>query len=219
MIVVYRNFFRNKMVNLSYQSVMNFLPTARVFCFSFYKKNQQEYETQEPLNPDIVNFYLQTAFVSGNQITDHIDSTKTSGYQNSDNGKYFVEGYNGIFKVFKLRTESVLMLSEDHFFTNGNTLKELVSNDYDIAYAPWDNELDANGSILCLNFYALRHLFPLPVASMPIERLLQDNLITKIDNKRRYKILNRKHTNYFGDGVYTNSSEEMKVKMSEAKLI
>lgn len=219
MIIVYRNFFRNKMVNLSLKSVRKFLPDVKVVCVSFFKEDTIEYDDQEPLDPSIEVHYFKTAFVSNNSVQDDIDSTKTSGYQNADNGKYFVEGYNAIHSFLKHLDEKVLMLSEDHFFTTGDTLKELQSKDFDLAYAPWDHDHDANGSIVCVNFANLSHVFPIPIVGMPIERLLQNYLVSKVSPDRALKMSYRRHIDYHGDGIYTNSSEVMRTEMEKAGIL
>lgn len=154
MIVVFRNFFRNKMVNLTAKSVKHFIPDAELYCVSYYKNDPSVYDDQEPLDKDIQQFLLRTKYVNEGAIHDHEDSTKTSGYQNADNVKYFVEGYNDIIKLFADVVEKVLILGEDHYFTTGAVLNELQNNDFHLAYAPWDTDNDANGSILCVS---LRH--------------------------------------------------------------
>lgn len=208
------------MVNLTTKSVRYFLPAARIVCMSLYKEKPDEYSTQEPLDVSIEQYFFKTQFVNkDNKPQDHIDSTQTSGYQNIDNGKYFVEGYNLAYFLMRERDEKVLMLAEDHFFTNGVVIKELVQNDFDLAYAPWDNDLDANGSILCVNFKKLSHLFPLNHVGIPIERFLQHDLVEKVDPNRRYAITNRKHANYFGDGKYTNSSVEIEQELRNVGIL
>lgn len=220
MIIVYRNFFRNKMVNLSLKSIRHFLPTARVVCVSFYKESPNEYLDQEPLDESIEQYFFKTAYVNKGGIPDHIDSTKTSGFQNPDNGKYFVEGYNAVYNIFKDTSEKVLMLSEDHFFTTNATLNELLISDYDVAYAPWDESLDANGSILCIRFNELPPgIFPLPEANRSVEIYLKDTLITKVAPERRFKLFHRQHADYKGDGMYTNSSEQMKECLVKAGIL
>lgn len=220
MIVVYKNFFRNKMVNLSVQSIRKFVPASRVICLCLYKESPDEYLNQEPLHSSIEVVYKQTQFVNtNNQIQDHIDFTKTSGYQNIDNGKYFVEGYNYIYNMFSSSTEKILILSEDHFFTTGEVLNEVLVNDFDLAYAAWDSDTDANGSIICCRFSEIKNIFPLMLPQEPIERFLEKSLVLKVDPKRRYRIYNRKHLNYFGDGLYTNSSEVMQRELKQAKIL
>ena len=217
MIVVFRNFFRNKMVNLTAKSVRHFIPNAEIYCFSFYKKDPSEYDTQEPLDPSIEEFRIQTKYVSSNSVTDHIDSTKTSGFQNADNVKYFVEGYNVIVERLKHIREKVLILGEDHFFTTGAVINELLDNEFDLAYAPWDSHDDANGSVICLKPSEVNHLFPIPENGPCIEAHLRNQLVLRVPNN--YKIKHRQHANYFGDGKYTNSSVEIEQELKKANII
>lgn len=220
MIVIFRNFFRNKAVNLTASSVRAFLPEAKFYCYSFYKHSKEEYAFQDLLNPYINVKYLATKYINpANKPLDDIDSTKTSGYQNADNVKYFVEGYNAIYQDFKDEKEKVLIIAEDHFFTNGATLKELVNNEFDLAYAPWDNLTDANASILCVRFANLKNIFPIQEYGPPIERHLQETLVYKVNLDKRYIIKNRKHADYFGDGMYTNSSAQIKDELVKAGIL
>lgn len=217
MIVVFRNFFRNKMVNLTAKSVKHFIPDAELYCVSYYKNDPSEYDDQEPLDKDIQQFLIRTKYVNEGAIHDHEDSTKTSGYQNADNVKYFVEGYNDIIKLFTDVVEKVLILGEDHYFTTGAVLNELQNNDFHLAYAPWDTDNDANGSILCVRPARVKHLFPIPERGPCIEAHLRDQLVLRVPNS--YAIKNRKHANYFGDGKYTNSSVEIEQELKKANII
>lgn len=206
------------MVNLTAQTVKHFIPSATFHCVSFFKKNSSEYDHQEPLLNYISNEFIQTAYVNPeNKPHDHIDNKMTSGFENKDNVKYFTEGYNYFFRQFKDLDEKILILSEDHFFTSGKTLEEITTNEFDVAYGPWDLEDDANGAILCLNFAKVGHLFPLPETGPSIEQHLRLNLIQKAS--KPYKITTRKHINYHGDGVYTNSSETIKEEIQKAGIL
>ena len=218
MIVIFRNFLRNKMVNLTAQSVKHFVPNTTFYCLTLYKKDYwDDYADQEPLLPYITQFARPTKYVSSNQVHDHEDSTKTSGYQNGDNAKYFTEGFNYIMEVFKGVDQKVLILAEDHFFTTGAVLKELQDNEFDLAIAPWDVDDDANGSVICWRPTKVAHLFPLPEGGAPIEILLKHTLVDKVENV--YKIKNRKHADYFGDGKYTNSSVEIEEELKKAGIL
>lgn len=205
------------MVNLTAQSIRHFMPDVEIHCISFFKECPCEYDLQPPLMPYIKEYKFQTKYVSGNDVLDHVDNSKTSGFQNADNVKYFTEGYNTAMNIFGHVEDKVLLLAEDHFFTTGKVLSELYLNDFDLAYAPWDSYDDANGSIMCLRPAKVKHLFPIPESGPPIERHLRDCLVSKVSN--RYKIENRFHANYFGDGKYTNSSVEMEEEMKKAKIL
>lgn len=205
------------MVNLSAKSIKHFMPDAEIYCLSLYKHNPSEYDDQEPLLPFIEEFREPTKFVNSNSVMDHEDSTKTSGFQNADNVKYFVEGYNLILKKFKNFNKKILILAEDHFFTTGAVLNELYVNRFDLGYAPWDDNTDANASIICLRPSAVDHLFPMAEYGPPVERHLREQLVLRVPN--RYMIKNRKHANYFGDGKYTNSSAEIERELIKAGIL
>jgi len=219
LIVCFRNFYRNKMVNLSAKSIKHFLPEASIYCVSLYKESYEEYDNQEPLDNYIYKIAVQTKYVNKNPdaVHDHVDTTKTSGYAHPDNGLWFSEGYNIIYNIFKDYNEPVVMISEDHFFTSGAVLREIVENEYDIAYASGDRDVNANGSLLVINPQKVNHLFPLPEVRLPIEALLEQHLVTQVSN--RYSIKHRKWIDYCGDGIYTNSSEDMIREMKAAGII
>ena len=225
MIVCFRNFFRNKMVNLSAKSVRHFLPEAEIYCFSLYKESESDYNSQEPLLDYITEFKFKTKYI--NSVNSNQDGApgETSGYGHPDNGKYFTEGYNLIFNKFKDLNAKVLILAEDHFFTTGKVLSEIVNEDYDIAIASSWDEYGANGSILCINPSKVKHAFPLPETNpllgnnQCIERLLHLGLTVRIKEKRVYRFKNRKWIDYCGDGIYTNSSKEMIEELTKAGII
>ena len=224
LIVVFRNFYRNKMVNLSALSVRHFLPNAEVYCYSFYKHDISEYDNQEPLLPFITEFVGKTKYISKNLCQDNINPSKTSGYANDDNGAYFTEGYNRIFEQFKYVSVPVLMLAEDHFFQLGTTLKELVDTDWDVAYADAESEkagyFRGNGSILGIVPTKVTHLFPITeYLSTTVEWIIGNCLLRQIDSNRLHRISTRKWLDYCGDGIYTNSSEVIKEEMIKAGIL
>ena len=222
MIIAFRNFFRNKTVNLTAQSIRYFMPDVRMVCVSFYKHSPDEYDTQEKLLDYIEEVRVATKYVNNNgKPPDHADSTQTSGWANPDNAKYFTEGYNQIWKLLRGTDDKVLMLAEDHFFTTGATLKELEEQKFSLAYAPWDDpsELDANASIICMNLAHLEALFPIPEEGYVIEGRIRDFIVTRVKEEYRYKIKNRRRIDYFGDGMYTNSSEEIERELRKANIL
>ena len=153
------------------KSVRYFLPDAEFHCVSFFKSSEGEYDKEEPLDPCIKNTYLQTRHVlSAGAPTDHVNDEKTSGYGNRSNGVIFAEGYNAIYNLFKGSEEKVLVLAEDHLFTSGVVLKELVQNDFDVALAPWD--YGYNGSILAFRPSKVASVFPMDGSMPPVEHLL-----------------------------------------------
>jgi hypothetical protein len=220
MIIVYKNFFRNKMVNLSARSIRHFLPYAPIYCLSLYKENQSEYDEQEPLDDEISVIYRQTKIVFNNgKPLDHVDSAQTAGYGNMDNAKVFSEGINLVQDYFKDVNDKVLVLAEDHFFTTGAVINELIEHDFDFAYAGWDHEHDVNGSIMCLRPKRLQHLFPIDENGTHVESHLRHHLKEKVPAERLYCIQNRTGPDYKGDGMYTNSSEDMIKMLTEAGIL
>lgn len=211
MIVIYKNFFRNKMVNLSKASVKHFVPDAKFFCLCLYKQDPAEYNNQETLDDDITVHFRKTNHVwNTNKPLDCVDSSQTAGYANSENAKVFSEGINLCYDILKDVDEKVLILAEDHFFTTGAVLKELTDNDFDLAHATWDSGNDANASIIGMRPNRLQDFFPIiEWSGLPVEYHLERNLVTKVPIERRYRIANRQNINYYNDGVYTNSSEVM----------
>ena len=218
--VAIKNFFRNEMVNLTAKSVRHFLPGSEIHSFNFYKHAPSDYSTQPIIDKDIVQHYYQTKFVNPvNKPMDHEDSTKTSGYENRDNVCYFSEGLNVIVDNFRYSMDKLLIISEDHFFTTGETIKDLIDNDFTIAYAPWDEELDANASIICLKPGMVNLFFPIPENGEPVERHLKTHLVNRVPVENRFKIKTRKHANYFNDGKYTNSSKEIRSSLEQAGIL
>jgi len=223
MIIAFRNFLRNKMVNLSALSIRHFIPDAEIYCFTFYKTSlEEDYSNQEKLLPFIKEVAFRTKYIGSRNIHDHIDPTKTSGYANQDNAKYFTEGYNLIQDRFKNKDTKLLILAEDHFFTTGAVLKELIENDWHVAYASaFTKEANANASILGINPARVNHLFPLvEKSSRVVEAEITEQLIRKIKNRSKvYQIKNRKWIDYCGDGLYTNSSEIIEQEMKKAGIL
>ncbi len=188
--VVFRNFYRNEMVNLTLKSVRRFMPNADVHVVSLFKNEASEYG-REPVIEGVSHYYRPTRYHG-----------MGSAVANDANGLFFTEGYNYIADIFKDCDEKVLMLAEDHFFTTGKTLKELQEKEFDVAYAPWDSETDkgANGSILCVR--PKRAVFPIPEMRRPIEGLLQRWIDAQSGTKHR--LSTRAALDYKGDGFYTN---------------
>lgn len=226
-IVVIKNFQRNRMVNLTALSVRHFLPNAPIYCYTLYKQSMDEYANQEPLHPFITEFTAQTKYVNKLiTIQDHVDPTKTSGYGNPDNGVYFVEGFNLIFEKFSHLTSPLIILAEDHFFTTGETLADLLSSEWDVAYADGGTEDHSrpNASILGLIPTKVAHLFPMAeTRGVDVEWLLSGHLLNHIEPSRLYRMKHRKWhgsvPDYCGDGVYTNSSDVMYDEMRKVGIL
>lgn len=222
--IVFKNYFRNKMVNLTKKSVKYFLPDSEFYAISLFKNDPSEYNDQELLDDDIKNFYFQTKYVnSNNSITDHEDTTKTSGYANRDCIKYYSEGLNIIHSIFKDHDELIMVLAEDHYFTNGQTIKEIKENTTTNIYfsAPrWGHD-NFNASLLCINFLQLSSLFPIVEYgdSGGVESHIVENFTNKISPENIYIIKNRLAENYMGDGRYTNSSKDIYEDLKQAGIL
>jgi len=219
MIIAFRNFKRNKMVNLTAKSIKHFMPEVRMYCFTFFKDKIDE---QEALLPYITEYKIKTKYNSSKEIHDHVDPSKTSGFANPDNGLYFCEGYNAIFDRFKNHSEKVIMLAEDHYTTTGKFLKELNENDWDVAFASgFSEESNVNASIIGIVPPKVKHIFPLPETNkVPIETTLTKYLVKKIKNKNKvYQLKSRNWIDYCGDGKYTNSSEIIEKDLKEHGIL
>ena len=221
MIIAFRNFFRNRMVNLTATSVRYFHPTADIHCFSFYKNSEDDYKYTEPLYPWIQQTYIKTKYVgTKSSVQDSVHVDLTNGYGNHENGCYFNEGFNHIFNVFQNYNDKVLILAEDHFFTTGATLREIQEKDFDVCYANADQHiLEANASILAIVPTRVKHLFPLPEKPQRVENLLMESLTSKIPGDRLHRLSTRNWIDYMGDGVYTNGSDIIARSLKEVGII
>ena len=223
MIVIFRNFFRNRMVNLTATSVKHFLPDSEFHCITLYKNSEDEYDNQPALHEWIKEHKFQTKFVnSDSNVTyesNHPLGYGTSGVGHPDNGKYFVEGYNLVYNMFSGLDEKLLILSEDHFFTTGATIRELLANNYDVAYAPTEITHEANGGLLSINPNKVSDFFPLPEAELPVEGLLATHLISKIELTRLHKLSTRVWLDYKGDGLHTNGSDVIEEELKKVGIL
>jgi hypothetical protein len=223
MIVAFKNFKRNKMVNLTATSIRHFLPDIKIYCITLYKQDYSiEYINQEPLHNYIEEVRSPTKYISPIDIHDSTQYGTTSGFANPCNGMYFCEGYNLIYSLFKDINEPVLILGEDHFFTSGQTLYELMAFDYDVAYGDWDSwpgHLRANGSILCIVPSKVKDIFPIPEVVGSVEDQVGSFILQHIHEDKLHKLSTRKALNYYNDGCYTNSSEEMINKMKGVGIL
>ncbi|MEI6388152.1 MAG: hypothetical protein WCQ50_16110 [Spirochaetota bacterium] len=221
--VAIKNFQRNRMVNLTAQSVKHFLPNADIHCLTLYKQSMDEYASQEPLLPFIKEFTAQTKYVSNKNVYDGTNSAEISGFAHPDNGSFFAEGYNIIFEKFRDSDQKLLMLAEDHFFTTGQTLREVVEIDWDAAYAGWQDWGDyrnVNGSILAIVPSKVGHLFPVSEqTNYMVEWTYWHGLIARLDRSRVHEFTTRREGDYKGDGFCTNSSDIMLEKMKEAGIL
>ena len=230
--VVFRNFFRNKMVNLTAQSVKHFLPNAEFHCFTYYKQSIGEYGSQEPLHDWIQQYNIQTKYHGRSDVHDSQNVHGTSGAGHPDNGKFFAESFNDIHNYFKDYDGVVLCLCEDHFFTTGQTLREVVDENYGLCIGPVavdeasavykDQDKEANACIMAFRPKQVAKWFPMREGPEAIEVLFANVLIKPLLEEgqvKMHKLTTRRWTDYCGDGLYTNSSEVMLQELIKAKIL
>lgn len=205
--IILKNFLRNKFCNLTIASIRHFIPNAKIYCLCQYKDTIEEYNVLEELNLPLLNiFYAKSKYTN-----------LGSSVANQYNNLFFTEGYNQIFEKFKDSQEPLLMLAEDHFFTNGKTLEELRGTDCDVAYAHWNQ--GANGSILFVHPNATRQFFPIPEQYTTIEHSLMDTFIKKFPQHRIHRLTTRNEIDYKGDGLYSNDYNEIKQHIAQAGIL
>ncbi len=209
--IVLKNFFRNNICNLTIASIQHFRPDADIYCLCQYKEKAVEYDGLEPLNlPFFKIFYAKSKYTN-----------LGASVANKYNNLFFTEGYNQIFDFIQRehenKDEKILMLAEDHFFTNGNTLTELEGTDCDVAFAGWGS--GANGSILYVNPVNTKHLFPMPERHDSIEHTLMADFINRVPKERRHQLTTRNELDYRGDGLYSNNYDEIKAEMTKAGIL
>lgn len=206
LVVCFKNFFRNRHVNLTAKSIRHFVPNAKLFCLCLYKHDKSEYDSQEPLNMQC--FYRQTKYHGFGP-----------GAANPKNNCFFSEGYNFIYEYFKDFEDKILMLAEDHFFTTGATLNEVVEYDYDAAYGSWRGDTLVNGSILAIKPKKVSNFFPLDETDA---RNIEDNLYKCFlaGVKQKAQLSTRgPEIDYHGDGIYTNDADIIEEELRKAGII
>ncbi len=211
MIVVFKNFFRSEMVNLTARSIKHFLPDAEFNVLNLYKDTISDYDVQPKL-------------FTGNIYSRQSKYTNLGpSIGNLANNLFFSEGYNIIADLYKGCDKKVLMICEDHFFTSGTTLRELRDTEFDLAYAPWDSygingnleTRGANGSILCVRPSKVK--FPIPEIKSPVEGVMQE----WIDGQscKIHRLSTRKAIDYQGDGFYSNHAMEIQGALKQARIL
>lgn len=213
------------MVNVTALSVKHFIPDAEFHCITFFKENPEEYRDAEPLHDWIKEYKMKTKYVHKTGRPTDSDNIQTSGYANYDNILFFTEWYNICYEMFKDVEEKILFLGEDHYFTTGQTLKELVENDFDVAYAEWDKPhvcwFEANASIMCFRPTKVAHGFPIPEMKTGeiIETIMGRHLLLNTPQNRIYKLSTRAGLDYRGDGSYTNSSAFIRKELQRVGIL
>lgn len=216
MIVFFKNFNRTERTLLSIRSVRYLFPDIDIRCLNLFLESEHEYdEYASSFNDMNVKIFFDKKTYN----------FETNGFYSMNNGFYFTEGINKIFNLTK-NEEKVLMLDEDSFFTTGETLRFLLENDFDLAYGTWPSPEpngyeQINASIICLNCFKLKTLFPIPEKQEWVENLLGRELHNKCVELgyKTVKIPTRDYINYGGDGIHTNNIEEIKTEMRKANMI
>lgn len=208
MIIILKNFKRNEICNLTIKSIRHFLPDVQILVLCLYKNSFKEYEGLEKLDvPDECVFYRRSKYTD-----------LGSSVANQYNNLFFSEGYNYIWEVFHDYNGKILLLAEDHFFSTGQTLKELVSLDFDLAYAPWGDGV--NGSLLCFNPYKISHAYPIPEERTTVEHIFMNWINLNLSkNNIVHRISTRNTLDYCGDGFYTNTASEIKQELLRIGII
>jgi len=198
MIVVIKNYKKDKNCFWSARSIRHLFPSMPIYLFSF-----------SPVDPYYKGVY-----------TDTIEyETKYPGSGNGimtlRNGLYFGEGINEIFKYFinYAPDEKLLILDEDSFFLTGEVIRELLENDFALGWCNWilpDGSQGVGAQTICIVPSRVREYVPIPEREEFIESVLRDELLNKLPKKECYQITNRNHTNYFGDGFFTRSADEIR---------
>jgi hypothetical protein len=217
MIFCIKNFHKNKNSSLTAKSVRHF-GDYKVYLINVYKDSIDRTDLDDSLFDGIFDFKAKY---------DH-----GPGFGNPANGCYFTEGINHAFNCFRESDEKVVVLDEDHFFTNGATIKELEENEYDYAWAHWaspdPHPLDVNAAIVSFRpkKFEGTGLFPLPERIQFVETLLRTELLQRIpSNLLVYKMVNRNYevhnggAKYYGDGIFTNDYSVVESHMRNAGII
>lgn len=212
MIVCIKNYHKNINSSLTARSVKHFLPDSKVYLINVY----------EDLNRDGLDSSVFDGIIDFK--AKYSGKIWGPGEGSPSNGLYFTEGINHAFNLFSDSEDKVVILDEDHFFTSGQTLRELKETEYDFAWAYWfapdPHPLDMSASILSFRPKKVSHLFPLPERVQFIETLLRTELHEKlIGNCIIHKISTRDHGDYHGDGKFTNSHQVIEDELRKAGII
>lgn len=201
-----KNFYRNNIVNLTVKSIKYFVPDADIYCLNLYH-DACGYGHLELLDiPEENVLYKKTKYHG-----------LGPAYGSKINNLFFSEGYNHIYEAFQDFDDKLLMLAEDHFFTTGETLKELIDKDFDVAYCGWDANTTMNGSLCCIVPSLVSHIFPVPERRDIVETTFKTDIVDKAKNP--HLLSTRDGENYKGDGKYSNDYEEIKKYLARASIV
>ena len=223
-IFIIKNFKRTKDCILTIKSIRHFC-NNEINVLHLFKESIDEYKVSSELslNQEIMDMGVIQHFGKTKYVFPSFDFGPGPA-----NGLYYSEALNYCFAMFKHQNKKVILLDENHFFTTGETIKFLLNNDYDFAYGSWGDptyddggaNLMPNCSLLGVNFFNLKHLFPIQERFMFCEPLVNEEIITKITDKSRIvKIPTREAHNYYGDGFYTNEYDLMYAALQKSGII
>jgi len=223
MIIFYKSYKRHDRTLLSLKSVKHLFPDLELKCLVLTDNlipSQDDLVFLEDLKKLKVDFYTSVKkYNFGN-----------SGSGSAKNGLYFSEGVNKIYKkcIDLQVTGKVLMLDEDHFFTTGETVKHLLTNNFDLAVGSWPAppggqrpSFEPNASILALTIESMVDVFPVPEREQYVELLWGFEIVDKCKKlgKKIIEIPTRVYTNYGGDGIHTNNINDIKKELSKFNII
>ena len=208
MIIAYKNYKRTERVELCIKSVRHFMPNIDIHLMCLFDETPEEYSKE-------IEHLKQLKVKINFEKNKH---KKGPGCNSKSNGFYYTEYLNYFSKLYNNETK-VLAMDEDMYFTSGETLKWIKENDFDLACGDW--WMGPNAAILGINFKNLNHLFPLSEKEEYVEKILQQELVNKAieTNACVKKIPTRSFFNYFNDGAYTNSTEEIKNHLISCNII
>ena len=221
MIVVYKNYKKNKNVLLSMASVRFFLSDVKICCVLQYDSEENEYDD-----------FIKKASLLNNVEFKFVKKKYNFGgaHFSPVNGYYFSEYANAVAELFPTFSK-VVILDEDNYFTNGETLKWFKNTDFDLACSYWTApnphslyktkpELEMNASIFAINMQKLHSLFPISEAEEYCELIFGHEIHYKAKKLGcDIKIIpTRNHDNYHGDGTWTNNFEVMKNHLIQAGI-
>jgi hypothetical protein len=196
MIFCIKNYHKNINSSLTARSIKHFGQHHKVYLLNIYKEIPILENIDQNIFDGIFNFKAKYDFGTG-------DGSPANGY-------YFTEGINHAYRCFSDTNEKVVVLDEDHFFTTGAQIIDLEENDYDFAWAYWmapppESTTDISGAIISFRPKMVTDVFPLPERMQFIEHLLKQEFLENLPSHlKTYKMKFRNHSNYFGDGVFTN---------------
>jgi hypothetical protein len=206
--VAYKNYKRTDRVELSIKSVKHFYPHIDIYCLCLYDESEKEYDG---LIDNLKNMNVNVCFNKNKHKLGPAHCSPVTGAYYAEYLNYFAEMFSN--------EEKLIAMDEDMYFTSGETLRWLETNEYDLSCGVWWG--GPNAAILGINFKKLNQFFPLPEIVEPIENLLQRELCDKALSIGAIvkQLPTRIYTDYFNDGSYSNDTNQIKQHLIESKII